>query len=146
MSLMCPARPLAQFLETIEVVIDVNLVKESSSAVATVKGGFRVDPPSDDDAGDGTQAVVTEYMYYSKRGGEETSDQPPNDWGCAFVSDELRVCVLYPTASCARTPRSTPRRRRRGSRGCERDAAAKAHLDAKKLEYVWGRISGSGGS
>ena len=89
---MCPARPLAQFLETIEVVIDVNLVKESSSAVATVKGGFRVDPPSDDDAGDGTQAVVTEYMYYSKRGGEETSDQPPNDWGCAFVSDELRVC------------------------------------------------------
>ena len=45
MSLMCPARPLAQFLETIEVVIDVNLVKESSSAVATVKGGFRVDPP-----------------------------------------------------------------------------------------------------
>ena len=79
---MCPARPLAQVLETIEVVIDVNLVKESSSAVATVKGGFRVDPPSDDNAGDGTQAVVTEYMfmYYSKRGGEETSDQPPNDW------------------------------------------------------------------
>ena len=32
-------------------VIDVNLVKEGSSAVATVKGGFRVDPPSDDDAG-----------------------------------------------------------------------------------------------
>ena len=93
---MCPARPLAQFLETIEVVIDVNLVKESSSAVATVKGGFRVDPPSDDDAGDGTQAVVTEYMYYSKRGSKETSDVPPSQrlWGCAFVSDELRVCVL----------------------------------------------------
>ena len=88
MSLMCPARPLAQFLETIEVVIDVNLVKESSSAVATVKGGFRVDPPSDDDAGDGTQAV-----YYSKHGGERR--RPPT---CRPTTVGLR---LRSATSCA---------------------------------------------
>ena len=144
MSLMCPARPLAQFLETIEVVIDVNLVKESSSAVATVKGGFRVDPPSDDDAGDGTQAVVTEYMYYSKRGSKETSDVPPNDCGAAPLSATSCASACYPTANGARTPRSTPRRRRRRSRGCERDATAER--TAKEIEYVWDRISGPGGS
>ena len=105
-------------------VIDVNLVKESSSAVATVKGGFRVDPPSDDDAGDGTQAVVTEYMYYSKHGGERR--RPPT---CRPTTVGLRLrqrraarLPCYPTASGARTPRSTPRRHRRRSRGCERDA------------------------
>ena len=87
--------------------------------------------------------MVTEY--YSKRGGEETSDQPPNDWGCAFVSDELRVCVLpdgklrtYAKVDAAQAQAGVARLRARRRRH--------SALPCKKIEYVWGRISGPGGS
>jgi len=118
-----------EFMETTEVIINV---KEGSSAVATVKGGFRVDPPSDDDASDGTQAMVTEY--YSKRGAEETTDVPPNDWGCAFVSDELRICRLpdggrrtYAKVDPAQAQAEVARLR---ALAVERDAAAASHFEA----------------
>ena len=73
--------------------------------------------------------MVTEY--YSKCGGEETSDQPPNDWGCAFVSDELRVCVLpdgklrtYAKIDAAQAQagvaRLRARRRRQGAPRCKK--------------------------
>ena len=119
-------------METTEVIIDV---KEGTSSVATVKGGFRVDPPSEDDAGDGTQAMVTEY--YSKRGSEETTDVPPNDWGCAFVSDELRICRLpdgtrrtYAKVDAAQAQAEVARLR---SLKVERDAAAAAHYEADQM-------------
>ena len=99
MSLMCPARPLAQFLETIEVVIDVNLVKESSSAVATVKGGFRVDPPclgrrrGRRHAGGGHRVHV---LLEARRRAEETSDVPPNDCGAAPSSATSCASAVLP--------------------------------------------------
>ena len=94
--------------------------------------------------------MVTEY--YSKRGGEETSDQPPNDWGCAFVSDELRVCVLpdgkrrmYAKVDAAQAQAEAEVERLRAL-SVEGGAAAEAHINAKKVEYVLDRILGPGGS
>jgi len=77
------------FMTTSELVINV---KNGTSEVVTVQGGFQVEAAE----AEGEAAQVTEY--YLKRETDGVSEAEPevasNVWGCAFTSPGLRICRL----------------------------------------------------